>query len=40
MEMFHRGGTEDDEEAHPERGALEGDRFVGYLLRLRLPRLI
>jgi hypothetical protein len=28
VEMFHRGGTEEDEEADPERGSLEGDRFV------------
>ena len=32
MEMFHRGGTEEDEEANPERGSLEGDRFVGFFL--------
>ena len=30
VEMFHRGGTEEDEEADPERGSLEGDRFVGF----------
>jgi hypothetical protein len=30
MEMFHRGGTKDDEEPDPERGSLEGDRFVGF----------
>jgi hypothetical protein len=30
VEMFHRGGTEEDEEANPERGLLEGDRFVGF----------
>ena len=30
VEMFHRGGTEKDEEANPERGSLEGDRFVGF----------
>jgi hypothetical protein len=30
MKMFHRGGTKDDEEANPERGSLEGDRFVGF----------
>ena len=29
MEMFHRGGTEEDEEADPERGSLKGDRLVG-----------
>ena len=29
VEMFHCGGTEEDEEADPERGSLEGDRFVG-----------
>jgi hypothetical protein len=28
--MFHRGGTEEDEEANPERGLLKGDRFVGF----------
>ena len=31
MEMFHRGGTEEDEETNPERGSLEGDRFVGFI---------
>ena len=30
VKMFHRGGTEEDEEADPERGSLEGDRFVGF----------
>lgn len=30
MEMFHRGGTKDDEEPDPERGSLEGNRFVGF----------
>ena len=30
VEMFHRGGTEEDEEADPEGGLLEGDRFVGF----------
>ena len=30
VEMFHRGGTEEDEEANPERGSLEGDRFVRF----------
>ena len=30
MEMFQCGGTEDDEEADPERGALEGDHFVRF----------
>ena len=29
VEMFHRGGTEENEEADPKRGSLEGDRFVG-----------
>jgi hypothetical protein len=29
VEMFHRSGTEDDEEADPKRGSLEGDRLVG-----------
>lgn len=28
--MLHRGGTEEDEEANPERGSLKGDRFVGF----------
>jgi len=32
VEMFHRGGTEDDEEADPECGSLEGDRFVGCFI--------
>lgn len=31
VEMFHRGGTEEDEKANPERGSLEGDRFVGLI---------
>ena len=30
VEVFHRGGTKKDEEANPERGSLEGDRFVGF----------
>ena len=30
MEVFHRGGTEDDEKANPQCGSLEGDRFVGF----------
>jgi hypothetical protein len=30
VEMFHRGGTEEDEETDPERGSLEGNRFVGF----------
>ena len=34
VEMFHRGGTEEDEEADPERGSLEGDRFVGFFFTL------
>ena len=34
VEMFHRGGTEEDEEADPECGLLKGDRFVGLLLLL------
>ena len=32
VEMFHRGGTEEDEESDPEGGSLEGDRFVGFFL--------
>ena len=32
VEMFHRGGAEKDEEADPECGLLEGDRFVGRFL--------
>ena len=28
MQVFHCGGAEDDEEAHPERGALKRNRFV------------
>ena len=27
MQIFHRGGTEDDENAHPEGHPLEGDSF-------------
>ena len=34
MEMFHRGGTEEDEETDPERGSLEGDRFVRFFSAL------
>ena len=30
VEMLHCGGTEEDEEADPERGSLKGDRFVGF----------
>ena len=30
MEVFHRGGAEDDKETDPERGPLKGDRFVGF----------
>ena len=30
MEMFHRGGTEEDEKADPERSSLKGNRFVGF----------
>ena len=30
VQVFHRGGTEEDKEADPERGSLEGDRFVGF----------
>ena len=30
VEMFHRGGTEENEETDPEGGSLEGDRFVGF----------
>jgi hypothetical protein len=32
VEMFHRGGTEEDEEADPERGSLEGNRLIGLLI--------
>ena len=32
VEMFHRCGTENDEEADPERGPLVGDRFVGCFI--------
>ena len=35
MEVFHRGGTEDDEKADPECGSLEGDRFVGFFFAFR-----
>ena len=31
VEMFHRGGTEEDEETDPERGSLKRDRFVGFI---------
>lgn len=30
MKMFHRCGTEEDEEPNPEGNSLEGDRFVGF----------
>jgi hypothetical protein len=30
VEMFHCGGTEEDEEANPERNLLERDRFIGF----------
>ena len=29
VQVFHRGGTEEDKEADPERGSLEGNCFVG-----------
>ncbi len=32
VEMFHGGGAEEDEEADPESGLLERDRFVGRFL--------
>ena len=32
MQVLHRGGAEDDEETHPEGGALEGDGFIGLSL--------
>ena len=32
MQMFHGSGAEDDEEAHPEGGALEGNGFIGLSL--------
>jgi len=31
VEMFHRGGTEEDEKTDPERSSLKGDRFVGLI---------
>ena len=31
MQMFHGGGAEDDEDAHPEAGFLEGDGFDDLL---------
>ena len=31
VEMFHRGGTEEDEKTNPERSSLKGDRFVGII---------
>ena len=30
VEMFHRGGTEKNEEADPESSLLEGDRLIGF----------
>ena len=30
VQVFHRGGTEEDKKADPERGSLEGNRFVGF----------
>lgn len=32
VEMFHRGGTENDEEADPERGSLEGNCLIGLFI--------
>jgi hypothetical protein len=32
VEMFHRGGTENDEEANPERGSLEGNCLIGLFI--------
>lgn len=31
VKMFHRGGTEEDEETDPECGSLKRDRFVGFI---------
>jgi len=31
VEMFHRGGTEEDEETDPERSALERDYLIGFI---------
>ena len=39
VEMFHRGGTENDEEADPERGSLEGNCLIRTLHHLPLPHL-
>jgi hypothetical protein len=30
--MFHRGGTENDEEADPERNSLKGNCLVGLFI--------
>jgi len=32
VEMFHRGGTENDEEADPEGGSLEGNCLIGLFI--------
>jgi len=32
VEMFHRSGTENDEEADPERGSLEGNCLIGLFI--------
>ena len=30
VQVFHRGGTEEDKEADPERGSLERNCFIGF----------
>ena len=32
MQVLHGGGAENDEESHPQGGALEGDNLVGFSL--------
>ena len=32
VEMFHRGGTENDKEADPERSSLEGNCLIGLFI--------
>lgn len=36
VEMFHRGGTEEDEDTDPERELLKGNCFVGFFSFFRL----
>jgi hypothetical protein len=36
VQVFHGGGTENNEESHPQSGSLERDGFIGLFLMLFL----